>query len=108
MIWVCGPDRKCVHVNRPWLEFTGRSLEEEVNRGWPDAIHPEDRARAEEMYRAALRVETPRGIRSAGTAIYYLLTSDPDSFSALHRLPTEEVYHFYLQVVRDPVHHPDG
>src|SRR5512140_3293744 len=34
--------------------------------------------------------------RSLGTAIYYLLTSDPDSFSALHRLPTDEIYHFYL------------
>lgn len=35
-----------------------------------------------------------------GSAIYYLLTDDPDSFSALHRLPTDEVYHFYLG---DPV-----
>jgi len=35
-----------------------------------------------------------------GTAIYYLLTDDPDSFSALHRLPTDEIYHFYLG---DPV-----
>ena len=34
------------------------------------------------------------------TAIYYLLTSEPDSFSALHRLPTDEIYHFYLG---DPV-----
>jgi predicted cupin superfamily sugar epimerase len=34
------------------------------------------------------------------TAIYYLLTAEPDSFSALHRLPTDEVYHFYLG---DPV-----
>jgi len=40
------------------------------------------------------------GSRSYGTAILYLLTSDPDSFSALHRLPTDEVYHFY---VGDPV-----
>jgi uncharacterized protein len=31
-----------------------------------------------------------------GTAIFYLLTGLPDSFSALHRLPTDEVYHFYL------------
>jgi len=37
-----------------------------------------------------------RGDKPFGTAIYYLLTSDPDSFSALHRLPTDEVYHFYL------------
>jgi predicted cupin superfamily sugar epimerase len=36
--------------------------------------------------------------RSASTAIYYLLT--PDTCSALHRLPTEEVFHFYLG---DPV-----
>ena len=34
------------------------------------------------------------------TAIYYLLTDQLDSFSALHRLPTDEIYHFYLG---DPV-----
>ncbi|MGO9211292.1 MAG: cupin domain-containing protein [Terriglobales bacterium] len=34
--------------------------------------------------------------RTFGTAIYYLLTSEPDSFSALHRLETDEIYHFYL------------
>jgi predicted cupin superfamily sugar epimerase len=38
------------------------------------------------------------GERSLGTAIYYLLT--PDSFSAMHRLDADEVYHFYLG---DPV-----
>lgn len=31
-----------------------------------------------------------------GTAIYYLLTDQPDSFSAFHRLKTDEVFHFYL------------
>jgi uncharacterized protein len=36
--------------------------------------------------------------RLLGTAIYYLLT--PDSFSRLHRLPSDEIYHFYLG---DPV-----
>ncbi len=36
--------------------------------------------------------------RNCSTAIYYLLT--PDTFSALHRLPGDEVYHFYLG---DPV-----
>ena len=47
--------------------------------------------------------------KSLGTAIYYLLTSDPNSFSALHKLPTDEIYHFYLG---DPVEMlllmPDG
>jgi len=39
-----------------------------------------------------------KGDRSYGTAIYFLLT--PDTFSALHRLKTDEVFHFYLG---DPV-----
>jgi predicted cupin superfamily sugar epimerase len=47
------------------------------------------------------------GGRPLATAIYYLLT--PDSFSALHRLPSDEIYHFYLG---DPVQmlllHPNG
>lgn len=49
-----------------------------------------------ETYRSART--WPSIARSAGTAIYYLLT--PDTFSALHRLPTDEVFHFYLG---DPV-----
>ncbi len=36
--------------------------------------------------------------RSLGTAIYYLLT--PDTVSAMHRLPGDEIFHFYLG---DPV-----
>ena len=47
------------------------------------------------------------GPRSVGTGIYYLLT--PDTFSALHRLRSDEIYHFYLG---DPVEllqlWPDG
>jgi predicted cupin superfamily sugar epimerase len=35
-----------------------------------------------------------RADRSFGTAIYYLLTGD--TFSEMHRLPTEEVFHLYL------------
>lgn len=50
-----------------------------------------------------------RSDKAFGSAIYYLLTSDPESFSALHTLPTEEIFHFYLG---DPVEmlllYPDG
>jgi uncharacterized protein len=51
-----------------------------------------------ETYRAPGRVFTRRGTRSPATAIYYLIT--PDSFSALHCLPADEIFHFYLG---DPV-----
>jgi predicted cupin superfamily sugar epimerase len=47
--------------------------------------------------------------RPFGSAIYYFYTSDPDSFSAMHVLPSDEIYHFYLG---DPVEllflYPDG
>jgi hypothetical protein len=56
--------------------------------------------------RAALPPGYP-GDRLLATAIYYLLT--PDTFSAIHRLRGDEIYHFYLG---DPVEllelHPDG
>ena len=51
--------------------------------------------------------ERYHGKRSFGTAIFYLLT--PDTVSALHRLESDEIFHFYLG---DPVTmlqlHPDG
>jgi predicted cupin superfamily sugar epimerase len=66
-----------------------------------------------ETYRSDVTIEPSSlpgrysGPRIAGTAIYYLLT--PDTFSALHRLRSDEVYHFYLG---DPVEllllRPDG
>ena len=43
------------------------------------------------------------------TAIFYLLTDAPDSFSALHLLPTDEIYHFYLGNPVEMLHlFPDG
>lgn len=45
----------------------------------------------------------------AGTSILFLLSDEPDSFSAMHRLPKDEIYHFYFG---DPVEllllFPDG
>ena len=51
---------------------------------------------AELLAGAALPQRYGGGTRSSGTAIYYLLTDEADSFSALHRLRGDEVYHFYL------------
>jgi PAS domain S-box-containing protein len=59
MIWVSGPDRKCVYVNRPWLEFTGRTLEEALDRGWSQGIHPEDRDRVLGVHERAFSAIEP-------------------------------------------------
>jgi uncharacterized protein len=60
--------------------------------------HPKEGGYFRETYRAAeSHANLPpryQGPRSASTAIYYLLT--PNTFSALHRLQTDEIFHFYL------------
>jgi predicted cupin superfamily sugar epimerase len=64
--------------------------------------HPIEGGFFRETYRAEGQIPTsllpsgyrPEGSRSLGTSIYYLLT--PETFSEMHRLPTEEVFHVYL------------
>lgn len=42
MIWVAGEDRGCFWFNRPWLQFTGRHLADEVGDGWAAGVHERD------------------------------------------------------------------
>jgi PAS domain S-box-containing protein len=42
MIWVTGVDKGCTFVNKGWLSFTGRSLEQDLGNGWAAGIHPDD------------------------------------------------------------------
>ncbi|HYH83528.1 MAG TPA: PAS domain S-box protein [Longimicrobium sp.] len=46
MVWMADPDNSGTYFNRPWLEFTGKPLEEEMGAGWVDTIHPADMDRA--------------------------------------------------------------
>jgi PAS domain S-box-containing protein len=55
LLWVSGPDGLCTWFNRPWLEFTGRSMQQEVGNGWAEGIHPDDRQRCLDTFRSALR-----------------------------------------------------
>jgi len=51
----------------------------------------------------------PPAPRPFGSAILYLYTPEPDSFSAIHWVPTDEVYHFYLgDAVEMLLLYPDG
>lgn len=50
MIWMSGTDKLCNYFNQPWLDFTGRSLEMELNNGWTEGVHPEDLDRCMETY----------------------------------------------------------
>ena len=72
--------------------------------------HPEGGYYAETWRAPGRTTDLPArydGPRSHGTAIHYLLTAD--SFSAMHRVASDEIFHFYLG---DPVEQlwlvPDG
>ena len=53
LIWISGPDKLCTWFNKPWLDFTGRTLEQEVGKGWADGVHSDDLAKCLETYEKA-------------------------------------------------------
>ena len=38
MIWVSGPDKLCTFFSKGWLEFTGRTLDQEMGNGWAESV----------------------------------------------------------------------
>nr|MDA3912187.1 PAS domain-containing protein [Bacteroidales bacterium] len=42
LIWRSRLDKLCDYFNRTWLDFTGRTMEQEFGNGWTEGVHPDD------------------------------------------------------------------
>jgi PAS domain-containing protein len=42
LVWVSGIDQLRNFFNKPWLDFTGRPIDQELGSGWASGVHPDD------------------------------------------------------------------
>ena len=59
MIWISGPDKLSTYFNKQWLDFTGRSMEEELDNGWAKGVYQDDFDRCLEVYNSAFDRKEP-------------------------------------------------
>jgi PAS domain S-box-containing protein len=53
LIWMAGPDKLCYYFNTGWLNYTGRTIEQESGNGWAESVHPDDLPRCLKVYHTA-------------------------------------------------------
>jgi len=53
LIWSSDTSGACDYFNKPWLDFTGRTMEQEYGDGWTSGVHPDDYQQCMEIYQNA-------------------------------------------------------
>ena len=56
LIWMASTDKLCNFFNQGWLNFTGRTLEQELGNGWAAGVHPDDVERCMRTYSRAFDI----------------------------------------------------
>jgi PAS domain S-box-containing protein len=59
LMWLADTIKARTWLNQRWLEFVGRSMEQELGDGWLQNVHPDDRERVARMYAAAFDLRQP-------------------------------------------------
>src|SRR5262245_1387797 len=59
MVWISGVDKLCTWFNKPWLDFVGRTMDQEVGNGWSENVHADDFDRCLKTYVEAFDARQP-------------------------------------------------
>ena len=59
LIWMSSTDKFCTFFNQPWLDFTGRTLEQELGNGWTAGVHADDLAACLKIYNESFDARLP-------------------------------------------------
>jgi PAS domain S-box-containing protein len=54
-----GTDKRCTWFNKPWLDFVGRPMEQELGNGWAENIHADDYDGCLKTYTTAFDARRP-------------------------------------------------
>ena len=86
MIWMSGVQKGCTFLNKSWLDFSGRTLEQELGYGWMESIHPEDRYRFLLVYDKAFELRqqfiTEFRLRRADCEYHWVFNKAAPRFAA--------------------------
>ena len=53
LLWASGSDKLAFFFNKAWLQYTGRTMEEEAGNGWSEGVHPSDLEKYFKIYNEA-------------------------------------------------------
>jgi len=62
LIWVSGTNKEGGFFNKSWLEFTGRTVDQELGEGWLQGVHPDDLAHCLDVCGTAFEKREPFSI----------------------------------------------
>jgi len=59
LVWLSGADKLCTFFNKSWLDFTGRTMDQELGNGWSEGVHPDDFEKCLSTYVSAFDAREP-------------------------------------------------